>query len=305
MMNHTSPRPRQLFSRGKAESPAYRNLRRGTSPHARSGKAFCERLWEKFLPDADDNFRVEVRRNFYGRFWEMYLTCTLRKHARKRGYSVSCPKPGPDILLEHAGRRIWIEAVAASDGDPSKPDSVVEPSKDEAYAVPDEKIILRYTIALAEKYRKYCAYYRDGTVKSDDSYVIAINGFPLSYRWADGEIPRILKAVFPLGPLQIVFDRNAKEVVETKHQHRPTIYKATGKPVSTEFFANAEYASVSAILFSRANACMSTFPLGTDFLVVHNPHASHPIPHGLLSCREYWKAADKEELVGHDYHEIL
>ena len=71
-------------------------------------------------------FLTEIRRDFHARFWEMYLTCTFLQDALRLGYRVSCPKPGPDVLIEYQGRRIWIEATVATDGDPTSPDSAVE-----------------------------------------------------------------------------------------------------------------------------------------------------------------------------------
>ena len=89
----------------------------------------------------------------------MYLTCALLQHGHQHDYSVSCPKRkrtgGPDILVEHDDLYIWIEAVTATDGDPTKADSVIKPKLDQGYTVPDEKITLRYTTAIYEKYKKH------------------------------------------------------------------------------------------------------------------------------------------------------
>ena len=185
-----------LFSAGDAEAVAYRNLRDGVSEDARVCKQFSELLWDQYEPYADSHFLTEIRRDFCARFWEMYLTCTLLEHLPKQGFRVSCPKPGPDVLVESEGQRIWIEAVTATDGDPAKPDSAVQ---SDSGAVPDKKIILRYTNAVAEKHLKYRGYLTRKIVRENDAYVIAVNGYPLTYRRRDAEIPRILKAVFPIG----------------------------------------------------------------------------------------------------------
>ncbi len=72
----------------------------------------------------------------------MYLTCALMEEAGQRGYSLRCPKPGPDILLEVNRKRIWIEAVMAT--------------ADREIA--EEKTILRYAQCILEKHRKYLGY---------------------------------------------------------------------------------------------------------------------------------------------------
>lgn len=231
----------------------------------------------------------------------MYLTCALLEHSSRLGYTVACMKPGPDVLLELKGRRIWIEAITATDGDPAKPDSVIDPDPAKPGQIPDEKLVLRYTNAIDAKYRKYLEYVEKGIVAEKDSYVIAVNGFPLSYGWADPEIPRILKAVFPLGHLQFIFDRKTMKRVETKHQFRPAIFKSSGKDVSTAGFMSEQYAGVSGILYSRANAYMTARPLGSDFLIVHNPMAARPVRLGLLAGdREYTTRP-----VGGDVYELL
>jgi type I restriction enzyme S subunit len=201
-------------------------------------------------------------------------------------YSLSCRKPGPDILIEHEGRRIWIEAVTVTDGEPGKADSIC-PTGDST--VPDEKIILRYRSALDAKHRKLQDYLSKGIVKTEDSYIVAVNGYALSYRWADAEMPRILKAVFPLGALQFVLNRGTKAFTGSRHQFRPSITKGSGAGVSTELFVNDQCSGVSAVMHSYANACMTAQPLGVDFILVHNPLAANPVPHRLIrSTREYF-----------------
>jgi hypothetical protein len=201
----------KLFTPGDKESSAYRNLRTNTTtPEAIAGREFAEKLWEQYHPYADSNFLIEIRRDFHARFWEMYLTCALLKCSLQREYSVSCPKSkagGPDIRIEHSGQCIWVEAVTATDGDSDKPDSIITPTLGKVYDVPDERIILRYMTAIEQKYHKYREHRQNGIVNKGDSYIIAVNGYPLSYRWSDAEMLRILKAVFPIGALQFVFDR--------------------------------------------------------------------------------------------------
>lgn len=287
--------PGSLFSPGDASDPAYRNLRSSTHAEAKEGKAFAERLWREYHLYADANFLTEVRSNFHARFWEMYLTCALLQHRKEKGYSVSCPKRkktgGPDILVEYADVRIWIEAVTATDGEPCRSDSIVEPMPGQGFSVPEEKIILRYSNAIAEKHKKYLDYRAKGIASEKDAYVIAVNGYPLSYRWADAEMPRVLKSVFPLGHLEVKFDKTSTKVVETRHQFRPDILKGTGSPVSTRTFLSDEYTGISAVMHSYANACMA-FDLGVDFLIVHNPRAAYPVPLGLIPVtREYTATA--------------
>jgi hypothetical protein len=288
--------PPSLFSSAlSSDHPAYRNLCCSTTPEAEAGKKFAEQLWSEYYPYADANFLTEIRHDFHARFWEMYLTCALLAHREKKGYSLSCPKPktgGPDILLDRTGLRIWIEAVTATDGDPGKPDSIVAATPGQGYEVPDAKIILRYTNAIAEKHNQYLRYRATGVVSDKDAYIVAVNGFPLFYRWADPEIPRVLKAVFPLGHLEMVFDRATTEVIETRHQRREAIPKTNQALVSTTMFLSEDYGGISAIIHSYANACMPC-ALGGDFLIAHNPLATCTIPLGLIPVVQEYVATTR------------
>jgi hypothetical protein len=270
-----------------ASDPAYINLLRAASNEAKVGQVFSEQLWDQYHPHADEHFLTEIRRNFNARFWEMYLTCALLQYGPE--LSVLRRKPGPDILIEHEGRRIWIEAVVVTDGEPGKPDSISPPALVRAPTAPDEKIILRYRTAIDEKHRKLQSYLSKGIVSAEDSYIVAVNGYALSYRWEDAEMPRILKAVFPLGALQFLFDRDTGRLTGSRHQFRPNIYKGSGAGVSTEVFVNDHYDGISGVMHSYANACMTARPLGVDFLLIHNPRAANRVPHKLIrSTREYF-----------------
>jgi hypothetical protein len=288
-----------LFTPGDAESRAYTNLRDldDVAP-ARAGKAFCEQLWQTYHPWADPHFLTEIRRDFDARFWEMYLTCALREHAAAHGYQVECPKPGPDVLIESDRRRIWVEAIVVTDGDPANPNAPVEGNRDEPGRIPDERILLRYANAIAAKYRKYLKYRQGGIIAPQDSYIIALNAYPLTFRWAEPEMPRFLKALFPIGALQFVFDRRSMQAVETRHEYRAQVTKASKSQVATTVFLDNEFSGISAVLHSYAYACMKPNPLGVDFLIAHNPLAQNPVALGLLPAdREYSSAVSDDSFA--------
>jgi hypothetical protein len=103
---------------------AYTGLRDGTHARQQAGRVHCDNLWRDFAPLADANFAVEFPIRLHERWFEMYLTVALLR----AGLNVTCPKPGPDILLTLAGgTRIWIEATCATLGQPGLPDSVSPP----------------------------------------------------------------------------------------------------------------------------------------------------------------------------------
>jgi type I restriction enzyme S subunit len=234
----------------------------------------------------------------------MYLTCALQDYAAGRGIAVSCPKPGPDILLERGRSRVWVEAVIATNGAPGLPDTLVEPNPDGSDRIPEEKIVLRYANAISEKYRKYREYLQNGIVRENDAFVIAVNGYDLSYRWtqAANDVPRFLKALYPLGAYQVLLDRRTGDIVGHQNEPRFKIVKASGANVAVMPFLERSSEGITAVLCSMANAMSHGAPLGTDFELAPNPVGRTPIPAFALPARRIWRAVLNEsggELTGH------
>jgi hypothetical protein len=279
--------PPPLFSPGPATDQAFLNLRAGEQEWLLEARTRVEALWEQFYSFADPNFLTEIRRDFQARFWEMYLTCTMLQH-QDRGYQVSCPKPGPDILLEFQGSRIWIEAVTATDGTPGLPDSL-GPKVDSTN--PEQKIILRYTNAIREKYRKYMGYLRNGLIRKNDAYVIAINAANLRFKGihAADDAPPFVKALYPLGFFQLLLDRVSGDIVGHGNETRFEIAKASGNKVGVYAFLDRQSRGISAVLCSFASPTY-TGPLGLDFELAYNPMARSPLPENLITARRIWTA---------------
>jgi hypothetical protein len=280
----------RLFSPGEASDPAYVNLRDLQEEWIIPAREFVESLWGRFREFADLHFLTEVRSNFHARFWEMYLTCALQEYAVQRGTVLSCPKPGPDILLEHEGNRVWIEAVVATNGTLGHPDAVVEPSPDGK--IPEEKLVLRYTNAIAEKYRKYRGYFKAGIIQKNDAFVIAINASALGYKFARAErdAPRFLKAIFPIGAYQVLLNRQTREIAGHQNEPRFGIVKAGGATVATMSFLERRSRGISAILASFADAGSHRAALGCDFELAHNPMSRAPIPDFVIPAKTAWRA---------------
>ncbi|WP_067564239.1 hypothetical protein [Halofilum ochraceum] len=272
----------QVFREGVAATdPAYINLRDSDSDPARAARELTESLWLRYSPYADDHFLDCIPHEFDERFWEMYLTCSLLE----LGFDVHCPKPGPDILIEADGGRVWIEAVTPTSGALGHPDAIPEPQFGKAGRVPEEQILLRMRSAIQGKYETKYREYRDkGVIGPDDSYVVAVNGCQLHHAIADDYPPWIAKAVFPIGGLQVALDRESLEVAETSYQYRGVVEKCSGSSVSTDIFLDQDYRDLSGVLYSKVDAGNPTARMGDDFILVHNPLANMPLDAGLLGC---------------------
>ena len=284
-----------LFNEAGDPCSEYERLRVSTRPVAVQARQIADSLWSTFAKYSDDNFRSEFRRDFHSRFWEMYLTCLLSH----RGLDIECKKPGPDILLKSNALQVWIEAIAPSPGAPASPDRVPPPVFKAVRDHPETQILLRYRAAVREKFdNKYTEYLRKGIVRPQDPYIIAVNSSKIPSAFPDWEVPAILKAVFPMGDLQITIDRRDFTFIDSSHIYRPCIPKISGSVVDTDVFLNPAYEKISAVLFSHTSAFRYPPKPGSDIILVHNPTSVNHIPQGILPFGiEYVREDQDEELA--------
>ncbi len=253
-------------------------------------KSYLENLWVDYYPYADKDFPKQFPHDFQARFWEMYLTCTLVS----KSYPV-IPKQtraeGPDIKIVYNSTTIWIEAVAPTSGDLGKPDSVPSLVMGVAQQVPDEQIIPRYRSAIHDKYYdKYFKYLRNETIKSNDCYIIALNGCRLPWHGSDLHIPRIVCSVLPFGWPQVSIDTISHKVVNEGYQYRAYLKKASGEKIDTDIFTKSEYSHISAVLYSHIDVANLTPAMGDDFIIVHNPLRSQILPDDFPKVGREYKA---------------
>jgi hypothetical protein len=275
-----------LFVHGiQAPDNTYNIIRDRPDPYPSQIRLFMENLWRKYQPYADKNFKQQLQVDLDSRFWEMYLACTLLENS----IPLSSRSTGPDILIDHENGRIWIEAIAPTSGADNNPDRVPDMKLGVATEVPGDEILLRYCAAISEKYdRKYQGYVASGLIKPTDSYIIAINGCKIETAIMETGHPRILKAVFPIGDLQVMIG-NKPGITDTKYQLRFKITRASGADVRTGLFLNPEYANLSGVLYSYASVRKVPKKMGEDFVLIHNPLATtNRLPHGFFKVgREY------------------
>jgi type I restriction enzyme S subunit len=271
----------KFFLAEDATDSGYVNVRDIT--HWGFARDFTESLWPTYRPFADHHFREDAKHHFLQRFWEMYLACTLLY----RGFEIKrVGNEGPEFYFQCGKRRIWVEAIAPGPGDGL--DRVHKSKLGEVDTVLDEKLILRYTHALIEKYRRYEAALAKGIVQPDDQMLLAINYRGFLNAPCGAEIPYFLKGFLPLGALTVVSDRVTMKIIESYHQRREVVIKQSGANVATTSFLNPKFAMFSAILHSGADCTDHSKELGDDFLILHNPTASYALPSDLFAwCRQF------------------
>jgi hypothetical protein len=279
--------PRELFMREPPEGsgPLYRNLIHPRRPVEVAARQRCEEMWRLFQPLADPNFLERLPFEFHQRWFEMYLGAGLVS----AGLDVSAPTPGrgPDFEIRADGRRVYVEAVCATAGDPLHEDAVPEPIYRDAEGnavcapVPHDRITLRLAHSVRAKLNAFDRYRGAGLVRSDDACVIAVNLREIPHAWADAK-EFFFRAVYGVGNRYMVIDPQAREVVATGREHRTLLTRASGAAEEVAPMLDPNHEDVCAILGSSADAWNMREPFGDDFVLMPHASALAPLPRGLI-----------------------
>jgi hypothetical protein len=225
-----------FFEKGSKESDEYSAIREGRNQWLISVRDSIENIWSQCKPYLDPDVRTDARENFHQRWWEIYLTHLLldadvqlvrREHRQLR-------KSGPDLLALVDGRKLWIEAVAASAGE--GPDAVRSSGPPKApKPFPEKGIMLRFQQAFSTKVCVHTKYVEKDWVSLSDGYIIALNGalaergYPCMQRF-----PRIVNALL-LGleteRIVIEFDEEKSRVGQSTYEYQTEVEKKSRAPV--------------------------------------------------------------------------
>jgi len=269
------------------------------SPGMKRERDILEKLWARYEPYADSNFRTAIASDFHSRFWEMYLAVTLLDLGFQLRPRREMGEEGPDICISSAETNIWIEAIAcgASPSDNTESENGFDENGFESV---DESVILRYTSAIDEKFRKYGKYVNRGIVSNSEPFLIAVNGSRVPFSLPDNNpsdrIPNIIKAVLPFGNYAIWVDPETNRIVKDGYTYREEIVKLSGNKVSTNIFLNPKYTGVSGILFSNLDISKPREKYGDDLLFFRNPIALNPLPAGWLKAGIEYRLEGKKLL---------
>ena len=260
---------------------AYTNLREGKYASERDTRKMLESMWQTYEPYADADFRPGFARDPDGRFWEMYLGCTLAQAGKKLLPRSDRQTAGgqPDICVLEADRRIWIEAIAPGRG-AEGPDRVRGPRPVNEGGgfepVPVRQAQLRATSALSTKSKKVQGYLETGVIRPNDVRLIGISAGRFARLIPEGRFPLIISCVFPIGDEFLVIDRKHGGVVEMGFATSLAIERQGPRILRTAFLDEG-FSHISGIIWSRidiGNMSRSDRPL----TFVHNPYASVAMP---------------------------
>ena len=259
-----------------------------------SVRTHCEDLWVDFQEYADDNFLTEFQLHFHQRWFEMYLTVSLKQAGLDivDGYRNS----GPDLLALADGKRLWIEAVCAGKGDQGTPDCVPGIKPNVARDIPLRQYILRLRSSLEAKNNKLQQYIQNGIILPDDLTVIAING---------GEIPFfpvymdecIQMSVYGLDVFSVFVLANGPtgKVASIQRGSCASIAKSSGASVDVQCFIDGSMSHISVLLGSGVNAWNLPGELGEDFILYPNLASTQQWPYGIVPIDREWMFCESGE----------
>jgi len=244
-----------------------------------------DKLWAKYKPYADSHFLSQIKIKFHQRSWEMYVGNILLE----KGLSIQSQNEGPDFVLKN---QAYIECVAPTKGDPTKPDSVPEmfvatkPEEIRVQDVPVDKMILRITQAIKDKaLDQYENWKSKNWFDSKIPYVIAINTGDLAHV-EDSSMPNVLKALFGFQFMQINIKSGA-----TNFSHRNEVPKTNNEPVLVNYFVSQDFSFISGVLFSDKTVLNHPENLGDDCIFVNNPFANNQVDESFVGLFKSWTAS--------------
>ena len=279
--------PRELFLREPLEGsgPLYGNLIHPRRPVEVTARQRCEEMWRLFQPLADPNFHERIPFEFHQRWFEMNLGAALVS----AGLDVRAPTPGrgPDFEILADGRRVYIEAVCATAGDPGHADHVAEPVYRNASGlliaaqVPHDRISLQIATSVRAKLHAFDRYRVGRHVTPDDACVIALNLRGIPHAWAEAK-ECFFRAVYVMGDRVLEIDPQAGEIVAAGRKHRTILTRASGASETVAPMLDPIHSDVCAILGSSCDAWNMRTPFGDDLVLMPHANAEAPYPRGLI-----------------------
>lgn len=244
-------------------------------------RAMLQEMWTRYGPYADPDFRNGFARDVDGRFWEMYLGCTLLEEGRTLLPVVERQREGgqPDLCVLDDGRRIWIEAITPNEGAPG-PDQIVRPvpvNEGGGFVeAPIRQAQLRTSSAFLTKARKIGRYIEQGVIAPEDTRIIAISASRFGHYVPEQPLPLIMTTLFPIGDAFVTIDRDTGDILEEGFRAAPLIQRERN-PIPRTAFLDEHFADISGVIWSRVSLGNMSRQV-RQITYVHNPMAQIPLP---------------------------
>lgn len=255
---------------------------------------YLTRVYDRFSESglADPIFESELTNGCPNKYAQRIGELLLADFLWNAGFTLESTAEGPDFKLFKAGKSAWVELhTPEPTGIP--PEYFERAGSGVVRGFPATEINLRWTNAISEKKRKHLGYLRNGIVREDEPYVIAVNSRllnPLTKMGLNGisQKPIPVEVLFGVGPLELVINRSTGEITDQRHQYRQSLLKPkTGSQVPSDIFLNEENSAVSAVW---GLDLLEQVACGTchSSIMVYNPLAAAPTPTHWIPAEEHW-----------------
>ena len=266
------PAPKDQFVRWLREEPGWADK-----------KAVVDAWVKRYLPHCPDNldkFIDEIRANWPGSSWQMYLWLLLQAH----GYDViDASGKGADIALLENGRKLWVECIAPG---PGTGQLLAHPLPTERIIAGDpngEKIILRITGALAAKAEQTREHIDAGLISADECTIIAVSLSSVSTSGTSRLESSCLRALYGIGqPIFQVPIGDPAKPIRVEQRFQSEIGKPSGAQVPLIPFATDEYPWISGLLMNPFNVVHDPELGGSDLWFFPNLFAQNELPEGFF-----------------------
>ena len=252
-------------------------------------KEEIEKLYSETKDFLDPNFETKINEDFFARVWEMTLVKMLLD-----GHNLIKKKTanGPDIQINNNNSIIHIEAVCPSAGKQEKLDSIkndgniqiIEDSNDSFFLgdIPQEKIELRLSSAICDKYKITLKRKRKNIINEDEPVIIAISTAKIPITQINineggfGTAFNILRTLFPIDRSYNCFDELSKKI-EICYPYKGENIKSSGNVVNKKIFLSDEYKYLSAIIYSTDSYPTFVDKQSRNCYIIKNPQCLNPL----------------------------
>lgn len=308
-LQNTNKKSKGLFAKSGTDE-LYKILQGETLEWHKAAKSYWQEKYDIHCHLLDKNFATELPKDTFGRLWELTQVDYLSSHSHKRlrliqmvGKDIS----KPDFCFEVNGKRFYHETVCTSPG--IRPELLVELAtvSGKARRTPIPEYMESICSALREKAEmKYYGKINNGYkayMDSGSGLIIALSTSKIPFHNQANNFNIDLSCIFGMSPLKIPLipgQDYSYHMGDPYHDFQSTFNKTTNKhpsnkptPIKMDYFANDQFSHISAIILSHTGLVF--FPsidqfvdycrwenCRNDYVLVHNPFASTPLPHGII-----------------------
>jgi len=249
--------------------------------------------YEKYKDFLDLKFVSQMKDDFPACMSELYFCHVFIERLNLEIMHAS--DKGPDFYLPKL--KCWAEIVTATHGKQGNINSIAPEDYDigTGYEVPVDKIKLRFSTCLGDKFKKISKYIEEKTIDDDKPVVICVSGGWLCNSFGMpinpvGGLPEIAQVLYGCGNLVYHIGRNSRTIlgseIELKMQIPKLKIESLSEPINIGHFQSEKYAQISAVIYSWKSIFFNFDPekIGNDFVVMHNPFAKNPLERNAFNC---------------------